>query len=68
MFNTQFIQSLATKSTDFVWVAFVVLAKDLEKTNPELATVCIIASVLTVFANVALKAFLSTQKNNTDAQ
>lgn len=68
MFNVQFLQLLATKSTDYVWVAFVVLAKDLEKTNTTLAALCIIASVLIVLANVALKAFIAKNPTNSDAQ
>lgn len=72
MFNVQFIQTLATKSTDFVWVAFLVFANDIEKTNPTLAFVCVCASVLIVLANVALKAFISTRTstsiNNNDAR
>lgn len=68
MFNAQFIQFLATKSTDYVWVAFVVLAKDLEKSNPTLAIICIISSVIVVISNVILKALLAKKTPSSDAE
>ena len=63
MFNNTFIQFITTKSTDLVWVAFIVLAKDLEKSNPSLALACIIASVLVIIANAVIKVLLTTKNN-----
>lgn len=68
MFNAQFVQSIATKSTDYIWVAFVVLAKDFEKTNTTLAIICLVASVIVVLANATLKALLAKKTLPSDAE
>ncbi len=68
MFDKIFSQFLTAKSTDFMWVVFLILANDFSDRSPLLAGICIAGAVVTAIVTAYLKTKHSTDNTDRDAE